>query len=112
MATDEETALAQALRDAVEARDHTQYDAADAIGTSQQTFGKWLHGVSLPSDQSLPGIAAYLELPVEDVRAMRGRPRGRKNAAERLTLTRRLEALEDRLDDLAVRVERLARRRA
>lgn len=68
---------------------------------------KWLRGVTLPSDASLPSLAAFLGLPIEEVRELRGTPRQRLSATRRLTLSRRLEEVEDRLDALAARLERL-----
>lgn len=62
--------LQDALRAAIHGRDHSHAQAAEAIGTTQQTVSSWAAGKSLPKPASYAGLAKYLRTTQAEVRAL------------------------------------------
>lgn len=84
-------------------RDLTQRQAAPILGVSQQNIGKWLRGPQRPSPENWPALAAFLGISEADLKAMLP-PR---NTMERVTLQRRVDELEARMDRLGMTVTNL-----
>lgn len=100
--------LADAIAAETARRDLNQREAAEIIGTTQQTFGKWVNYRVRPSDQHIPGLAKYLSMTEETVRQLRGQMRG--DPKDRLIIRTRIDALEQRVDLLVSLLESLATR--
>lgn len=107
--------LADAITAETARRALTQDEAAKLIGTSQQTFGKWVNGQVRPSDDRIPALAKYLSMTEETVRQLRGPMRA--DPRDRMVMRRRIEELEARLQgqeeqsrSLLARLEAIAQR--
>lgn len=98
--------LADAIAAETARRDLNQREAAALIGTTQQTFGKWVNCRVRPSDQYVPGIAKYLSMTEETVRQLRGQMRG--DPKDRQVIRTRINELEERVDLLVELLEALA----
>jgi transcriptional regulator with XRE-family HTH domain len=48
----------------------TQTAIAEKVGVFQTTVGGWIRGTSLPPSTRLPFLAAFLGMPVDDLRAL------------------------------------------
>jgi transcriptional regulator with XRE-family HTH domain len=48
----------------------TQAEAAKAIGVPRNSFARYEHGTGKPHPSNVPGLAAWLGLPVSDVSAL------------------------------------------
>lgn len=52
------------------ARTETQAVIAEKVGVFQTTVGGWIRGTSLPPSTRLPFLAAFLGMPVDDLRTL------------------------------------------
>lgn len=111
--------LADAIAAETARRDLSQQEAADLLGTTQQTVGKWMNARTRPGDPHVPALARYLGMTEDKVREMRGPMRG--DPRDRMVLRRQVEALEREqqersekllgaLEELAGRVDEIERR--
>lgn len=101
-------ALAEAIASETARRDITQDAASQIIGTTQQTFGKWVNGRTRPSDEHIPALARYLGMTEAKVLELRGPTR--TDPRDRLLLRRRVEVLERRMEEQAQVAQDLLRR--
>ena len=92
-------ATGERIRALLEQHGITVADFARDLGVHERTAYRWLAGDG-PTPAMLREVAAYLEVPLVE---LIGR--------EQTTLDERLAALEDRVDELLERLDRLERRR-
>ena len=97
--------LAEAIAAETARRDLTQEEAAKLVGTSQQTFGKWINGRTRPGDPFLPALATYLGMTEAKVGELRGPMRS--DPRDRLLLRRRVEDLERTSAEIVERLRRI-----
>lgn len=97
------------LRDAIASetarREITQDAASRIVGTTQQTFGKWVNGTTRPSDQHIAALAAFLGMTEAKVIELRGPMR--TDPRDRMLLRRRVDELEQRAADQAAAATKL-----
>ena len=92
-------ALARALRDRVADCNITHRTAAESIGTTPQSFSRWLSGHTIPHPKQMHSIARFLEVPYAEARAMQATMQRFADRADRQV------ALMDRLDRLVKELE-------
>lgn len=97
-------ALAEAISSERRRRDVSQGELAVLFGTTQQTVGKWINGVTRPGDRHIAALADWLGMTEAKVRELRGP----MNPGTRQDLRIRIENVESRLDQLVDRLERIA----
>lgn len=85
-----------------------QWEAAEKMGTTQQTVSKWIGG-QIPDREYATPIARFLGLPVADVRSQLSRQR-REKGDDRRSVAQRLRALESAMHEAEERDEEIARR--
>lgn len=99
------TTLEAAFDAVMDKRGDAQADAAKAIGADQQAISKWRSGKHWPSAKYLPKVGEYLGLTPAELEELRP-PR----VAQRTNSTRRIAALEERVDRLTERIELVVER--
>lgn len=99
------TTLEAAFDATMSERKHAQADAAKAIGADQQAISKWRSGRHWPSAKYLPKVGDYLGLTPAELEELRP-----ARVPQRTNSTRRIAALEERVDKLGERVELLVER--
>jgi transcriptional regulator with XRE-family HTH domain len=98
--------LRAALIAAIQDRDMSQREAAEAIGVSQQALSSWVSGDSIPSRRQSPRLAKWLDLPEEAVRRMRLKAAENQHGSIGAA---RLDHVEEDLDRLGRQVEDIRR---
>lgn len=59
--------FSELLTETMRARGDDVAHLVDRFGVAQPTISRWCSGDVIPSDQRAPALAAYLELPIEQV---------------------------------------------
>ena len=105
------TRLGEALATEIDRRDMSQREAAELLGTTQQTVSKWVNGETVPDTDYIPAIANFLRMSRTQTRDMikgqrRERVQAKKADRSRLAdLERGQVELRGRVDDLTTRLD-------
>jgi len=84
---------------------NSQTSAAALLKVAQSTLGRWLSGQLVPSDQSVPKLAAFLEVPETELASVLYADR----KARKLDRSERLTIMEDQMEELSDAVSATSR---